>query len=171
MKVTEETVRASVIAHAIKLGKCPPVGCVLSFNLHIDSLDTGSGETKQMTDKKRYRFEVTEQDVAAAQRLLEDERWTHGAKTTVMPLERGMTREEAEQLGYRVIKASDFEVGLVKGDKGVRTWWAQDFDRKLPDLGHHRILRAAQAYEDFLGMMRIHVTPSSSTTQETPSQE
>jgi hypothetical protein len=66
------------------------------------------------------------------------------------------TREEAEQLGYRVIKASAFEVGLVKGDKGVKTWWNQDFDRKLPDLGHPKILEAVAANENLLGVFAKH---------------
>lgn len=61
-----------------------------------------------------------------------------------------MTREEAEQLGYRVIKASPFEVGLVKGDEGLKTWWCSNFNRKLPDLGHPKILEAVAAHEALL---------------------
>ena len=42
----------------------------------------------------------------------------------------------ARTQGYKVIKASPFEVGLVKNGVGIRTWWASDFDCKLPPLGH-----------------------------------
>lgn len=59
-----------------------------------------------------------------------------------------MTKEEAEKLGYKVIAASPFEVGLVKNDKGIRTWFCQDFDRKLPPLDHPKIQEAIQITED-----------------------
>jgi hypothetical protein len=38
--------------------------------------------------------------------------------------------------GWEVIKASPFEVGLLKDGKGVRTWWSQDFNGNLPTLEH-----------------------------------
>jgi hypothetical protein len=47
--------------------------------------------------------------------------------------------EKAKVLGYEVIAASPFEVGLVKNGKGVRTWFCQEFDRKLPGLDHPKI--------------------------------
>jgi hypothetical protein len=53
-----------------------------------------------------------------------------------------MTSTEAEKLGYKVIAASPFEVGLIKNEKGVRSWFCQDFDRKLPSLDHPEIQRA-----------------------------
>ncbi len=59
-----------------------------------------------------------------------------------------MTIEEAQKLGYEVIKASPFEVGLLKNGKGIRTWFCQDFDRKLPPLDHPLIQRAIQIVED-----------------------
>ncbi|KKL57100.1 hypothetical protein LCGC14_2238770 [marine sediment metagenome] len=58
-----------------------------------------------------------------------------------------MTAQEAEQLGYRVVAASDAEVGLIKGDKGIMTWWCQDFDRKLPPLDHPKILECIEGQE------------------------
>lgn len=58
-----------------------------------------------------------------------------------------MTKEEAEKLGYKVIAASDFEVGLVKNGIGVRTWFCQDFDRKLPPLDHPKILATIELNE------------------------
>jgi hypothetical protein len=50
-----------------------------------------------------------------------------------------MTKEQAKALGYEVIAASAFEVGLIKNGKGIRTWFCQDFDRKLPELNHPKI--------------------------------
>lgn len=60
-----------------------------------------------------------------------------------------MTKEEAEALGYRIIEASPFEVGLVKGEKGIRTWWCQEFNRELPPLDHPKILEAIKINEEF----------------------
>ncbi len=59
-----------------------------------------------------------------------------------------MTAQDAERLGYKVVAASDAEVGLIKGDKGVMTWWCQDFDRKLPGLDHPKILEAVERHEE-----------------------
>jgi len=58
-----------------------------------------------------------------------------------------MTIQEAEKLGYRVIKASPFEVGLIKGEIGIRTWFCQDFDRRLPSLDHPIIQEAIERVE------------------------
>lgn len=58
-----------------------------------------------------------------------------------------MTKEQAEELGYEVIKASPFEVGLCKNGVGIRTWWCQDFDRKLPSIDHPRILATIERME------------------------
>lgn len=58
-----------------------------------------------------------------------------------------MTIKEAEALGYQVIIASPFEVGLTKNGRGVRTWWCQKFDRHLPALDHPRIQKAIRVNE------------------------
>jgi hypothetical protein len=58
-----------------------------------------------------------------------------------------ITKEQAEALGYEVIAASDFEVGLVKGDIGLKTWFCQDFLRELPPLDHPKILEAIENHE------------------------
>lgn len=60
-----------------------------------------------------------------------------------------MTIQEAEKLGYKVISASFFEVGLVKNGKGVRTWYCSDFDRKLPPLDHPKIQNSIRINEEF----------------------
>lgn len=59
-----------------------------------------------------------------------------------------MTKEEAEAKGYKVIAASPFEVGLIKGDRGIRTWWCQKFDRKLPPIDHPEIMRMIEINEE-----------------------
>jgi hypothetical protein len=43
--------------------------------------------------------------------------------------------------GYRLIKASAFEVGLVKDGVGIRTWFASTFDGKMPPLSHPEVLK------------------------------
>jgi hypothetical protein len=58
-----------------------------------------------------------------------------------------MNRAEAKKLGYEVIKASPFEVGLMRNGKGIRTWFCQDFDRKLPGLDHPLIIEAINRVE------------------------
>ena len=60
-----------------------------------------------------------------------------------------MTAEKAKAPGYEVIAASAFEVGLIKGDVGLRTWFCQDFDRRLPTLDHPKILEAIEINERF----------------------
>jgi len=64
-----------------------------------------------------------------------------------------MTKEEAEALSYKVIAVSPFEVGLIKGDKGIRTWFCRDFDRKLPPLDHPKILEAIESQEEYERMI------------------
>lgn len=59
-----------------------------------------------------------------------------------------MSIEEAESKGYKVIAASPFEVGLVRNGQGIRTWWANEFDCKLPKLDHPEIQRAIQITEE-----------------------
>jgi len=58
-----------------------------------------------------------------------------------------MTKEEAEELGYEVIRASSFEVGLCKNGKGLRTWFCEKFDYKLPDLDHPIIVKSIENHE------------------------
>ena len=58
-----------------------------------------------------------------------------------------MTKKKAEDLGYAVIKASHYEVGLIKENTGVRTWWARDFNGKLPSLDHPLIQKAIEIHE------------------------
>jgi len=59
-----------------------------------------------------------------------------------------MTEKEAKDLGYKVIKASPFEVGLVKNGEGIRTWWARDFGGKMPKLDHQLIMEAIKIHEE-----------------------
>jgi hypothetical protein len=57
-----------------------------------------------------------------------------------------MTASEAAAAGYRIIRASACEWGLVKGTVGIRTWWHSEmFDR--PTLKHPRVRAAIRATE------------------------
>jgi hypothetical protein len=58
-----------------------------------------------------------------------------------------MTPAQATAKGYKVVPASAIEVGLLKNDKGVCTWWARDFDGKLPGLDHPLIQKAIEICE------------------------
>lgn len=60
-----------------------------------------------------------------------------------------MTTQEATALGYEVVRASDYEVGLVKNGKGIRTWWCHSFDGKLPALDHPKIQNTISIQEDY----------------------
>jgi len=66
-----------------------------------------------------------------------------------------MTAKEAETLGYMVVEASPFEVGLIHGNDGVRTWFANEFHdhpetgRRLPPLDHPLIQQAIEIHEAY----------------------
>ncbi len=59
-----------------------------------------------------------------------------------------MTEEEAKAAGYEVVRASTFEVGLIHKGRGIKTWWANEFDRKLPSLTHPKIQQAINVNEE-----------------------
>lgn len=58
-----------------------------------------------------------------------------------------MTIEQAEKLGYRLVAASFCEIGLEKRGRGIRTWWASQFD-SWPHLDHVEIQRAIEVNEE-----------------------
>lgn len=55
---------------------------------------------------------------------------------------------EAKALGYALIKASPYEVGLIKNGHGIRTWWASEFGGKMPKLDHPEIQEAIRITEN-----------------------
>jgi hypothetical protein len=61
-----------------------------------------------------------------------------------------MTSKEAYQKGYRVVAASPFEVGLTKDGRGLRTWFSQDFDGKIPTLDHYLIQECIESHEKLI---------------------
>lgn len=65
-----------------------------------------------------------------------------------------MNAREAKVLGYEVVKASPYEVGLVHKGKGVKTWWARDFGGKLPKLDHSIIRETIILHESLLAEMK-----------------
>lgn len=64
-----------------------------------------------------------------------------------------MTPAKARQLGYRIIAASPFEVGLVLNGVGIRTWWARDFGGELPTLHDPKVMHAINLNERLKNMM------------------
>ncbi len=58
-----------------------------------------------------------------------------------------MSEQEAKDLGYEVVKASAFEVGLTKNGKGIRTWWFNEFNGKIPSLTHPEIQKSIKINE------------------------
>lgn len=61
-----------------------------------------------------------------------------------------MTIAQAKAAGYRVVRASAIEVGLIHRGRGLRTWWAGEFNNKLPSLSHPRIQEAIKWNEDMI---------------------
>lgn len=76
-----------------------------------------------------------------------------------------MNKLEAKEKGYEVIAASAFEVGLLQNGKGIRTWFCQDFDRKLPDLDHPLIQEAIDINESFTPASESRSEPHSSPAE------
>jgi hypothetical protein len=58
-----------------------------------------------------------------------------------------MTIQQAQDLGYALMKASPFEVGLIKSGRGVRTWWAREFAGRMPKLDHSLVQEAIRLNE------------------------
>ena len=58
-----------------------------------------------------------------------------------------MTIQQAQDLGYALIKASPFEVGLLKDGRGIRTWWAREFAGRMPKLDHSLVQEAIRLNE------------------------
>lgn len=83
-EVADLTIRASVIAHAIRLGKRLPVGVEISFSQEIregfaDEALSPTGEidvtkTKPITEKRWLRFNVTQADIDAAHELINSQK-------------------------------------------------------------------------------------------------
>lgn len=58
-----------------------------------------------------------------------------------------MTIEEAESLGYKIVRASPIELGLIRNGVGIRTWWIRDFEGTLPSLDHPKVMEAINGTE------------------------
>lgn len=61
-----------------------------------------------------------------------------------------MTIEEAVALGYEVTAASSTEVGLLKDGMGIRCWFCEEFDYRLPELDHPKIQEAIKTTETMI---------------------
>ena len=89
----EELIRASLIAHAIRLGKCPAVGVVMgaTFTLKdISEEDLAAGRIDQARDLSApmdIEFAVTAEDLAAGRKLINEQRARYREpKRTFVPL-------------------------------------------------------------------------------------
>ncbi len=92
--LTDETIRASGIAHAIRLGKRPAVGMVMGFSLQLEEREAEDIEhainaptLRTVTDKVPYEFVVTEEDIRRAEQLINEQQIRYREpKTSVLKL-------------------------------------------------------------------------------------
>ena len=77
---------ASALAHAIRLGKCPRAGMVMSGNLSLDSFDEETGAITS-GEKHHVEFEVTAELLQEARDLINAQQAVFRApKTTAVSL-------------------------------------------------------------------------------------
>lgn len=101
-EVTDPDLRAAVVAHAIRLGKRPPVGIEIGFSQEIREGDAEeaisvSGEvdiakTRPISEKIWCQITVTQADIDAAHALINDQKITYreaGGKVSQMYTEKG----------------------------------------------------------------------------------
>ena len=82
--MTERDIQIGLLAHAIRVGKCPPSGMIVSCNVSIDSLETDTGQVVE-GDKMPYQFQVTDDLLMAAWEAIGSLRAVYREpKTTVM---------------------------------------------------------------------------------------
>lgn len=58
-----------------------------------------------------------------------------------------MKAQAAAALGYEIVPASAYEVGLTKNGKGIRTWFNVTFDGQNIDFDHPEIQKAIDINE------------------------
>lgn len=59
-----------------------------------------------------------------------------------------LTIEQIKELGYEILPASPFEIGLLKNGKGIRTWWNSQFNNELPSLDNPKIIEVIKSIEN-----------------------
>jgi len=80
MEITAADVKASIIAHAIRLGKCPEVGMRVGCNIQMHTADVESPEQVRLdqatpiSEIVPVEFTVTAEDIAAGRRLINEQR-------------------------------------------------------------------------------------------------
>ncbi len=93
--LNDETIRASVVAHAIRLGKCPPPGTRLGFSFQSklsedeDAVRRGDlSQAKNISEKQWAEITVTQQDIDNGKRLINRQQITYQEpKTSIMKLD------------------------------------------------------------------------------------
>ncbi len=58
-----------------------------------------------------------------------------------------MIARELVAKGYRLVPVNPFEVGLLCGEKPIRTWWAGAFGQTTPSLDEPQVLEAIELFE------------------------
>jgi hypothetical protein len=62
-----------------------------------------------------------------------------------------VSQEESATQGYKLVRASAFEIGLVKVERGVtagvKTWWRSEFS-EWPTLSHSKVQEAIRINEE-----------------------
>ena len=69
------------------------------------------------------------------------------------------TITSAAAAGYKVVKASPFEVCLTKNGRGLRTWWVNQFKGEMPTLAHPLVQLAITINEDMENEIRERTIP------------
>lgn len=79
MKFDEKALRASVIAHAIRLGKCPRPGMIMGCTLSVKQIeedDFAAARLERATAISKpepWEFRVAQEDIDAGRRLINDQ--------------------------------------------------------------------------------------------------
>lgn len=79
MKLDAKTIRASTIAHAIRLGQCPEPGDVVGCTMRVEKIeeaDFAAGRLQMalgISKAEPYEFVVTREDIAAGKKLINDQ--------------------------------------------------------------------------------------------------
>lgn len=76
-----------------------------------------------------------------------------------------MSTDQATALGYQIAYISAMEIGLTKNGKGVRTWWANQFENQYPNLRHALIQEAIAINEGNNEQIERNSNPDASSAR------
>ncbi len=87
MKLDDATLRATAIAHAIRLGKRPAPGLVMDFTLRVEQIEEEDFATGRfdlatpVSETVEYEFTITQKDIDAGIRLINEGRRYTGSRS------------------------------------------------------------------------------------------